>query len=42
MYGSGEFDDWKKLYNIGYNRNIIANNLKDLPNKVLQMPKEWL
>ena len=42
MYGSGEFDDWKKLYNIGYNRNIIANNLKTLPNKVLQMPKEWL
>lgn len=42
MYGSGEFDDWKKLYDIAYNRNIIANNLKDLPNKVLQMPKEWL
>lgn len=41
-YGSGEYDAWKQLYNIGYNRNIIANNLKDLGNKVLQMPKEWL
>lgn len=41
-YGSGEYDSWKQLYNIGYNRNIIANNLKDLGNKTLQMPKEWL
>lgn len=41
-YGNGEYDSWKQLYNIGYNRNIIANNLKDLGNKTLQMPKEWL
>lgn len=42
MYGNGEFDDWKKLYEIGHNRNIIANNLQNLDGKALQMPKEWL
>ena len=41
-YGDGEYDSWKQLYNISYNRNIIANNLRDLSGKTLQMPKEWL
>lgn len=41
-YSNGEYDAWKQLYNIAYNRNIIANNLKDLGNKTLQVPKEWL
>lgn len=41
-YGNGEYDTWKQLYNIGYNKNIIGNNLRNLSGQVLQMPKEWL
>jgi hypothetical protein len=41
-YGQGGYDEWKMLYNVAQNKNIIANNLRNLQGQVLQLPKEWL
>ena len=41
-YGQGGYDDWKMLYNVAQNKNIIANNLMNLQDQVLQLPTEWL
>lgn len=40
-FGTGEYDDWKMIYNIASNKSIIANNLRNLQGQVLQLPKEW-
>ena len=41
-YGEGKYDDWRKIYDIPQNASIIANNIANLGNVTLKLPKEWL
>ena len=40
-YGNGEYDDWKRIYELSQNKEIIANNLLNLNGQTLKIPKVW-